>query len=77
MPENSGLKYDQSNCGICTGGASGCIGLGGFAGGLGGCIGACGGGFGGRLGGCSGSGTGAGKFGIDGRSGMCGEGFVS
>ena len=44
FPENFGLKYDQPNCGTCTGGAHGCIGswIIGFAGGLGG----FGGGFG-------------------------------
>ena len=61
LPENSGLKYDQLNCGICTGGACGCIGLGGFAGGLGGCIGFGGGG--GGFGGCTGFGTCAGGLG--------------
>ena len=44
LPKNCGLKYDQLNCGIYTGGVCGCIGLGGFSGQLGGCIGACGGG---------------------------------
>ena len=39
LPENSGLKYDQLNCGICGGGAYAYIGLGGFAGEFGGCIG--------------------------------------
>ena len=39
LPENSGLKYDHLNCGICAGGACGCIGLGGFSGELGGCFG--------------------------------------
>ena len=33
LPENSGLKYDQLNCGTWNGGFCGCIGLGGFAGG--------------------------------------------
>ena len=55
LPENSGLKYDQFNCGIFVGRACGCIGLGGLAGGLSGCIGICGGGFGGRFGGREGS----------------------
>ena len=35
FPENSGLKYDQLNCGTCAGGACGCIGPCGFAGELG------------------------------------------
>ena len=84
LPENSGLKYDQLNCGICPGGACGCIGLGGFAGGLGGCIGACSGGFGGCSGFCGEFGGWlrrfckcAGRFGGGGRLGMCGGGFVS
>ena len=62
--ENSGLKYDQLNCGTCNGGFCGCIGLGWFAGGshggfsrFGGRFGRRGGGlggFGGLLGGWSG-----------------------
>ena len=36
LPENSGLKYDQLNCGTWNGGFYGCIGYGVFAGGLGG-----------------------------------------
>ena len=45
LPENSGLKYDQLNCGTWNGGFCGCIGLCGFAGGSGEGFGR----FGGRL----------------------------
>ena len=47
LPENSGLKYDQFNCGTWNGGFCCCIGLGGFAGGLGGWFGGTFGGIGG------------------------------
>ena len=36
LHENSGLKYDQLNCGTWNGGFCGCIGLGGFVRGSGG-----------------------------------------
>ena len=55
FPENSGLKYDQLNCGTCTGGACGCIESCGFAGGLDG--------FGGGSGGFPGFGRFAGRCG--------------
>ena len=48
LPENSGLKYDQLNCGTWNGGFCGQIGLGGFIGGPGGGFGRFGGRFGRR-----------------------------
>ena len=50
LPANSGLKYDQFNCGTWNGGLGGCIALGRFGGrfgGIGGGLGGLGGLFGG------------------------------
>ena len=49
--KNSGLKYQQLNCGTWNEGFCGCIGSGGFAGGSGGGFGRSGGRFGGIGGG--------------------------
>ena len=56
LPENSGLKYNQLNCGTWNGGFCGCIGLGEFAGGSGGGFHRFGGRFGRRGGGLGGFG---------------------
>ena len=76
LPANSGLKYNQFNCGIWlitwTGGASGCAELGTCAGGSCGCIGS--GMWAGRDCGCTGSGTWAGGLGGCTGSGMCAGG---
>ena len=68
LPENSGLKYDQFNCGIWTGGVGGNIGLGTGTGGFCSCIrsGSCAGGFCGLLGLVSGGAWAEGSCGIGG-----------
>ena len=70
LPENSGLKWDQFNCGIWTEGAGGNIGLGTCAEGFCGCtgFGTCTGGFCG----CTGSGMCAGGSGAGGSCGLGG-----